>query len=370
MKHSELVIRELKAAMDASDRVLVVHYACEDFYDVKDRPAAISCIAFADLSSVDKWLFSVVDAPPDNDPQNREQHAMERYFEFLKENAEARLIHWNMSSADFSFDAIENRYRYLNQRAAPRRHPDGHLINLNEIIRDRHGRDYADHPQLTNLGAMNGFRTRYLLSGQEEAKRFKAGDHGEIRRSTAEKVAMIAYLARKLLDGSLVTKSSGLFVPFASATIDSVQIALSLGARFLEVSRQLCKRHADRSTLEVKDEYDAQDLYCALLRIFFADVRKEEWTPSYAGSASRIDFLLPLHKLAIELKHTRESTTQKRLGEELIVDRDKYRKHQDVRHLVCLVFDHEGYLENPRGIEADLSGYQEGLAVSVRIFDR
>jgi hypothetical protein len=78
------------------------------------------------------------------------------------------------------------------------------------------------------------------------------------------------------------------------------------------------KEEAER--LKVTDEHDAQDLYHALLRIFFADVRQEEWTPSYAGSSARIDFLLPEHGLAIELKHARKSMTKKTLGDELTVD--------------------------------------------------
>jgi hypothetical protein len=35
----------------------------------------------------------------------------------------------------------------------------------------------------------------------------------------------------------------------------------------------------------LKDEYDVQDLLYALLRIFFDDVRPEEWTPSFAGKS-------------------------------------------------------------------------------------
>ena len=43
----------------------------------------------------------------------------------------------------------------------------------------------------------------------------------------------------------------------------------------------------------MEDEYDVQDLFHALLTIYFEDIRKEEWSPSYAGGASRMDFLLP-----------------------------------------------------------------------------
>jgi REase_DpnII-MboI len=107
-----------------------------------------------------------------------------------------------------------------------------------------------------------------------------------------------------------------------------------------------------------------------LLRIFFDDIRREEWSPSYAGGGSRIDFLIPRYKLAIELKFSRDSMITRKLGEELIVDITKYRSHPDVRHLICLVFDQDGYVQNPRGMERDLSVPREGLGVTVRIYDR
>jgi hypothetical protein len=118
------------------------------------------------------------------------------------------------------------------------------------------------------------------------------------------------------------------------------------------------------------DEYDAQDLFNSLLRLFFDDIRREEWTPSYAGGASRIDFVLPRYRIAIELKYARQSMTAKDLGEELIVDAAKYKTHTSARHLVCLVFDSNGYLNNPRGIENDLSQPRDGLVMTVRILDR
>ncbi|GLR97208.1 hypothetical protein GCM10007858_48480 [Bradyrhizobium liaoningense] len=63
--------------------------------------------------------------------------------------------------------------------------------------------------------------------------------------------------------------------------------------RLHAVIRQLRERREERPTLEVEDEYDVQDLFHALLIIYFDDIRKEEWSPSYAGGASRMDFLLP-----------------------------------------------------------------------------
>lgn len=178
---------------------------------------------------------------------------------------------------------------------------------------------------------------------------------------------MIAFLATKFLKGTLETKISGPRVQFAKEAVDAIQVVLQIGGRFKTVSRQLRQRHSNRDTLEVKDEYDFQDLFHALLRLFFDDVRAEEWTPSYAGGNKRTDFLVPAHSLAIELKHSRRSMTTKDLGDQLVIDIANYKAHPSVRIIVCLVFDPDGYVVNPAGIEADLTGVRDGYTVTTRI---
>lgn len=71
----------------------------------------------------------------------------------------------------------------------------------------------------------------------------------------------------------------------------------NLFEKFHSVARQLRKRYNERPTLDVDDEYDVQDLLHALLRLYFDDIRTEEWTPSSAGGSSRMDFLLKKEKI-------------------------------------------------------------------------
>lgn len=71
---------------------------------------------------------------------------------------------------------------------------------------------------------------------------------------------------------------------------------------FHKVVKSLRNRYDSRNTIDVDDEYDVQDLLFAILQIFFKDIRKEEWTPSYAGNSSRVDFLLKEEKTVIEVK--------------------------------------------------------------------
>ena len=140
--------------------------------------------------------------------------------------------------------------------------------------------------------------------------------------------------------------------------------------KFHHVARQLRSRHQDRDTLDVDDEYDVQDLFHALLRIYFDDVRAEEYTPSYAGSNSRVDFLLKQHGLAIELKKTRKGLDADELGEQLIIDIDRYQEHPDCDTLICFVYDPDGRIVNPRGVESDLSRSREGVNIIVHIKPR
>lgn len=140
--------------------------------------------------------------------------------------------------------------------------------------------------------------------------------------------------------------------------------------RFHAVVTQLRSRHNDRPTLDVNDEYDVQDLMHALLRLHFDDVRPEEWVPSYAGSASRTDFLLPEVDTVIEIKKTRPGLNARAVGEQLIVDIAKYKKHPQCRRLVCFVYDPEGRIANPVGIENDLNSAQHGIEVRVSILPK
>lgn len=137
---------------------------------------------------------------------------------------------------------------------------------------------------------------------------------------------------------------------------------------FHKVSRQLLNRHNNRSTLKIDDEYDVQDLLHALLRIEYEDIRAEEYTPSYAGSSSRVDFLLKREMIVIEVKKTRKGLTDKEVGDQLLLDTQHYKAHPDCKKLICFVYDPENKIQNPRGLEDDLNSISsDDLIVEVYI---
>ncbi len=125
--------------------------------------------------------------------------------------------------------------------------------------------------------------------------------------------------------------------------------------KFHIVSNQLLNRYNNRETIKINDEYDVQDLMHALLKQNFDDVRPEEYTPSYAGSSTRVDFLLKKEKIVIEVKKTRKGLDDKEVGNQLILDSLHYKVHPDCKHLICFVYDPENRIKNPRGLESDLN---------------
>jgi hypothetical protein len=158
----------------------------------------------------------------------------------------------------------------------------------------------------------------------------------------------------------------GLLTTFGSEKFNPINPLIKIFSKFHEISRQLRHRYNDRETLNITDEYDVQDLLHALLRLDFEDIRPEEWSPSYAGKSSRMDFLLKDFKIVIEVKKTRSGLGAKELGGQLIEDIARYKTHPDCETLLCFVYDPEGLIGNPRGIENDLS--QEDGPIRVRVF--
>lgn len=148
-------------------------------------------------------------------------------------------------------------------------------------------------------------------------------------------------------------------------TLDAVRLLTTLCRRFHLFAKQLESRHGGRPTLPFTDEYDVQDAMHALLRLHCDDVRPEEWTPSYGGKSTRMDFLLKREQVVVEVKMTRKGLTQKEIIVQLTEDKERYRSHPDCRTLVCFVYDPAGICDNPNALEDDLSVTEGAFRVTV-----
>jgi hypothetical protein len=132
----------------------------------------------------------------------------------------------------------------------------------------------------------------------------------------------------------------------------------------------LTHRRKGVQSLSFESEYDIQDLLHSQLRPWVADIRPEEFTPSYAGSSTRMDFLLPAQKLVIETKRIRDRSHAVKVGDELIIDIEHYRRHPECDRLWCVVYDPQRLIPNPTGLVTDLEGHRSTPdgSVQVRVF--
>jgi hypothetical protein len=147
-------------------------------------------------------------------------------------------------------------------------------------------------------------------------------------------------------------------------------ILKNIFSKFDFFAKQLLNRYDNRSTIQITDEYDVQDLLYAILRLHFNDIRKEEYMPSRAGSNSRCDFLLSDEEILIETKMIGKNLSEKKLSEQLIIDKERYKSHPKCKYVYCFVYDPSLMLENPNGIENDLNEKSAKYEFKVYIYPK
>jgi len=81
-----------------------------------------------------------------------------------------------------------------------------------------------------------------------------------------------------------------------------------------------------------------------------------------------MDFLIKDFKLVIEVKMTRIGLGEKEICDQLLVDIARYQNHDDCKTLICFIYDPEGRISNPVGIETDFNKKSgEDLAIKLLI---
>jgi len=153
----------------------------------------------------------------------------------------------------------------------------------------------------------------------------------------------------------------------AATKADAVGLLRKIGNRFHAVARQLRLRHEGRSTLEVEDEYDAQDVVHALLCLEFDEIRRETWQPGYARGSAHTYFVAPRDRIIIEVKKTRQGVGAKEIAAQLEHDTQYYWTHPDCQIVFCFVYDPEARVGDPYGLEKKLTHDVHGQRVEVFI---
>jgi hypothetical protein len=69
----------------------------------------------------------------------------------------------------------------------------------------------------------------------------------------------------------------------------------------------------------------------------------------------------------VETKMIREGLNDGKVGDELIIDIERYKQHPDCKALFCFIYEPNHMLKKPTGLETDLSRKTDGIIVRARV---
>jgi hypothetical protein len=103
------------------------------------------------------------------------------------------------------------------------------------------------------------------------------------------------------------------------------------------------------------------------LCIEYDNIEVEEWTPTYANGSTRTDLWLKDEGVVIIAKKTKQGIGVKALTHQISVDFEQYGTHPDCKLMFCFIYDPEGRIGHPKGLEGDLTLNYNGRRVEALI---
>lgn len=206
--------KQLVEIRENANRVLVIHYSCESFYDRGETESSrITSIAVRNLATEYTKSFPVHqyaeldgEIELDDHYDRLEKSMLEDFFVYAKNHENCIWLHWNMRDANYGFEALEHRLRVhggepFSIHEATRR-------NLARMLVELYGVKYIGHPRLEMLARKNEIGMLDFLNGEEEARAFDNKKYMALHRSTLRKVDIISDIAVRAADGTLATNTS------------------------------------------------------------------------------------------------------------------------------------------------------------------
>ncbi len=205
---------ELAKIWKNPDRVNVIHYSCESFYDRNPATSPrVTCIAVRNLQTGQTRSFSlhkcaeIKGAQVQGNLDSFEKQMLQDFFEFVIKKEEYDWVHWNMRDENFGFQALEHRLKVLKGTPGIEV-DDAKKFDLSRILIAIYGRGYIDHPRLENLMKKNEISQPNFKSGREEAELYNIKDFVALHQSTLSKVEVLASLCQIAYENKLKTNTT------------------------------------------------------------------------------------------------------------------------------------------------------------------
>lgn len=204
------------------DRFYIIHYSSQSLYDeglegLSPRITSIVVMHYATRQTLSFALHAEAeslgiskDAIKDN-YDLIEKALLQRFYAFLRDRREKHWVHWNMRNLTFGFEHLEHRYRSLC-KSEPPSVPVEVRLNLNDILIERYGLDYAPGPRMKNLMLLNGELDPRFLEGEKEAEAFLNKEFIRMNSSTICKVEFFRHVIGLTIKGKLRTAGKSLMM--------------------------------------------------------------------------------------------------------------------------------------------------------------
>lgn len=119
---------------------------------------------------------------------------------------------------------------------------------------------------------------------------------------------------------------------------------------------RLIHRGYGRQAIEMANEYDVQDLLYVMIKPLFPGLECEEYTPKYAGSHKRVDFVISEIGVVIEVKYVRDKHHAKTIFDEMKIDIESYHAHVYCDMLIFFIYDPNLRIQDAKKKIQELSG--------------
>ena len=205
---------EVLSKMDTKpEDYIIIHYTCDDF----KMSQIISSIAVRKLNDGQTESFSLYKTAQNKNINNDdipdhqieiEKEMLKDFYKFVSRNQNKHWIHWNMSSDNYGFKAIEHRYRVLGGK--PKIIDDDKKIDLSHLFIQLYGKGYAKHPRMESLmgknkiSCPNDFLPGYSKENKlDEPKALSQKQYKIIQMSCLRKVDVFSNFITLAINGQL-----------------------------------------------------------------------------------------------------------------------------------------------------------------------
>ncbi|WP_299818162.1 hypothetical protein [uncultured Pontibacter sp.] len=204
-KERARALEELQYILKIKSKVLVVHYSCESFLNLRNRVPRITSIAIHNLESGQTHSFSIyLSAQMKNVDINKltetardqlEKDTLNEYYKFVRKHKTYKWVHWKMRNQVYGFEAINARYRILNGK--PVCIADNNKYDLPRIIEQLYTSQYekaSEEGKFLSLAKRNKIALGNAISGYQEATAYEDNNHQLLWMSSQQKVKVISEL--------------------------------------------------------------------------------------------------------------------------------------------------------------------------------